>query len=58
MRQNLEQREREMSTLQEERTHSEQLLRQQLQEYKEHADTQSAENCALQSTLAEKETKL
>ena len=58
VRQNLEWRERELNTLQEERTRSEQLLQQQLQAYKERAETQSTENCALKSILAQKETEL
>ena len=58
MRQNLELREREMNTHQEERTRSEQLLQQQLQACKEHAETQSTENCRVKSMLAQREAEL
>ena len=48
-----------MSTLQEERTRSEQLLRQQLEEYKESAKTElSDQKTVLEATLAEKDAEL
>ena len=58
-RQTLECRERDINTLQEECTRSEQLLRQQLEEYKDSAETQlSDQKTMLECTVAEKDAEL
>ena len=58
MRQTVERKEREMNNLQEESILSEQLLRQQLEEYKEKAETYFARKSELESHLALKEAEL